>query len=109
MPESPDIGQNSDRGISNFQISGQSFIKENCHNFRTSDNIDIKLGPVTKLYKRNQATAEEIDDEAMSANCDVNFFFQIYDQFWAIQEPDSAKLTFLLIVSFYLTKSKKKK
>ena len=56
-------------------------MKENCHNFRTSDNTDIKLGPVTKLYKRNQATSEEIDDEAMSANCDVNFFFQIYDQF----------------------------
>ena len=30
--QSPDIGQNSDRGISNFKISGQSLIKENYHN-----------------------------------------------------------------------------
>ena len=40
---SPDIGQNSDGGISDFRISGQSLIKENCHNYRTSDDIDMKL------------------------------------------------------------------
>ena len=34
-PQSPDIGQNSDGGISDFRISGQSFINENCHNSRT--------------------------------------------------------------------------
>ena len=28
LPQSPDIVQNSDVGISNFQISGQSFIKK---------------------------------------------------------------------------------
>ena len=47
-----DIGQNPDGGISDFRISGQSFIKENCHNSRTSDDIDMKLGPVTKLDKK---------------------------------------------------------
>ena len=52
FPQSPDIGQNSDSGISNFQISRQSLIKENDHNSRTSDDIDIKLGQVTKLNKR---------------------------------------------------------
>ena len=52
FPQSPDIGQNSDGGISNFQISRQSLIKENDHNSRTSDDIDIKLGQVTKLNKR---------------------------------------------------------
>ena len=51
-PQSPDIGKNSDRGISHFLISGQSFIKENCHNSRTSDDFDKKPEPVTKLYKR---------------------------------------------------------
>ena len=50
--QSPDIGQNSYGGISDSQISGQSLIKENCHNSRTSDDIDMKLGPVTKLDKR---------------------------------------------------------
>ena len=45
--QSPDIGQNSDGGISNFWIPGQSLIKENCHNSRTSDDKNIKLAPVT--------------------------------------------------------------
>ena len=43
-PQPPDIGQNSDGGISDFRNSGQSLIKENCHNSKTSDDIDMKLG-----------------------------------------------------------------
>ena len=43
-PQSPDIGQNSDGCISDFRISGQSLIKENYHNSRTSDDIDMKRG-----------------------------------------------------------------
>ena len=60
MPQSPDIEQNSDGGISNFQISDQSLIKENCCNSRTSDDIDMKLGPVTKLDKRNKITLKKL-------------------------------------------------
>ena len=56
-----DIGQNSDGGISDFRISGQSFINENCHNSRTSDDIDMKLGPVTKNDKRKTATSRTIE------------------------------------------------
>ena len=41
--------QNSDGAISDFRISGQSLIKENCYNSRTSGDIDMKLGPVTNL------------------------------------------------------------
>ena len=41
--QSPDIGQNSDGVISNFRISGQSLIKENFHNSRTSNYIKMKL------------------------------------------------------------------
>ena len=58
--QSPDIGQNSDGCISDFWIPGQSLIKRNCHNSRTSDNIDVKLGPVTKLDKRNKATLKNV-------------------------------------------------
>ena len=53
MPQSQDIGQNSDGGISDFQVSGQPFKDENCHNSRTSN--DVKLVPVTKLEKKNMA------------------------------------------------------
>ena len=45
---SPDIGQNSNGGISDFQISDQFLIKKDFHNSRTSNNFDLKLGPVTK-------------------------------------------------------------
>ena len=58
--QSPDIGQNSDRGISDFRISGQSFIKEDCHNSRTSDDIDMTLGPITELNKRNEVTSKKL-------------------------------------------------
>ena len=42
--QSPDIGQNVDEGISDFQISDQSFIKETFHNSRIGDAIDMKFG-----------------------------------------------------------------
>ena len=63
--------QNSDRGISNFQISGQSFINENGYSSRASHNIHMKHGPVTKLDKRNTVTSKKFGDNVMSTNGDV--------------------------------------
>ena len=60
LPQSPDIGQNSDGSIFQFSDFGQSLIKENCHNSRTSDDIDMKLGPVTKLHKRIKTTSKNL-------------------------------------------------
>ena len=88
-PQSPDIGQNSDGGISDFRISGQSLIKENCHNSRTSDDIDMKLLPVTKLDKRNRTTSKKVDVNVMSESCDVIVIFWISGQFGAVRRPDS--------------------
>ena len=65
-PQSPDIRQNSDGGIFGFRISGQSLIKENCHNSRTSNDTVMKLGPITKLDKRNRTTTKKFGDEVMS-------------------------------------------
>ena len=65
-PQSPDIRQNSDGGIFDFRISGQSLIKENCHNSRTSNDTDMKLGPITKLDKRNRTTTKKFGNEVMS-------------------------------------------
>ena len=50
------MGKISDEGISNFWISGQSLIKGNS---RTSDGIDMKLGSVTKLDKRNKTISKK--------------------------------------------------
>ena len=66
-------------------------IKENCHNSKTSDDIDMKLGPVTKLYKRNKTTSKNFDDDVMSENCDVIVIFSIYGQFGAIRKQDSGR------------------
>ena len=63
-------------------------MKEKCHNSRTSDDNDMKLGPVTKLYKRNK-TSKNFDNDVMSENDDVIVNFSIYDQFGAIWKPDS--------------------
>ena len=65
-PQSPNIGQKSNGGISNFRISGQSLMNENCHNSRTSDDITCKLGSVTKINKRNKTTSKKFDDGVMS-------------------------------------------
>ena len=71
MPQSPDNGQNSDKGISDFRISGQSLIKGNCHNSRISDDID---------------------DDVISENCDVIAIFPSYGQFRANRKPDSGRI-----------------
>ena len=39
-------------------ISRQFLLKENCPNSRTSDDIDMKLGAVTKLDKRSKTTSK---------------------------------------------------
>ena len=88
-PQSPDIGKNSEVGISNFRISSLSLIKENCHNSRTSDDIDMKLGPVTKLEKRNKTTSNKFDFDVILESYDVIVIFPIFGQFGAIRRPDS--------------------
>ena len=86
---SPDNGQKSDGGISDFRISGQSLIKRNCHNSWTSNNIGMKLGPATKLDKRNKKTSKKIDDDVILENCEFIAIFSICGQFGAIWKPDS--------------------
>ena len=38
----------------------------------------MKLGPVTKLDKKNKTTSKKIDFDVMSENCDVIVIFQIF-------------------------------
>ena len=45
------LDKTQNNSISDFQISGQSHVKGNCHNSRTSDDTDIKLGPINELDK----------------------------------------------------------
>ena len=84
-------------------ISGQSLIKVNCHNTRTSDDIDINLGPVTKLNKRNKTTSKKFEDDVMSANHDVIIVFPIYCQLGAIRKLDSGRIVCNLLSSTQLS------
>ena len=67
------------QSISDFPISGQSLIKEKCHNPRTKVilvwNLDqwLKLTTETKPHQKN---------------CDVIVIFPIYGRFEAIRKPD---------------------
>ena len=63
-------------------------MKENCHNSRTSDDIDIKLGPVTKLDITKKKVRKKMDDDVMSENCDIAIFW-IFGQFGAVRRLDS--------------------
>ena len=69
----------------------------------------MKLGPVTKLDKKNKTTSKEFYNDVISRNCDVIAIFPLYGQFGAIQKPDSGRITvklmFSLTITFYLTKT----
>ena len=110
MPQSPDIGQNPDGGISDFHISGQCLINENCNNCRTSDDIDMKLGPVPKLGKRNKTTSKKFDVNVMSRNVTSLSFFGFLanseQSEGLIPETESEKVIFSVIVTFFLQKRK---
>ena len=52
----------------------------------------MKLGPVTKVDKRNKTTTKKIDDGVIPDNCDVIAIFTIYGQFGAIWKPNSRRI-----------------
>ena len=79
----------------------QSLIKGNYPNSRASDDIDMKLGTVSKLDKRNKTTLKRFENDVMSKNYDVITIFLIYDQFGLIRKPDSRRI----VGNFYLTKT----
>ena len=69
----PDTGQNSGSDISDFQISGQSFINENYHNFRNSHNIDINSDQQLH-FTRATRQLKKNDFDVISVNYDAFFF-----------------------------------
>ena len=49
----------------------------------------MKLGPVTKLDKRNKPTSKKFDDDVMSENCGAIVIFRIFGQFGVVQRSNS--------------------
>ena len=74
-------------GLPDFQIP----YKKNRHNSRTRDDIDMKLGPVTKLDKRNKTTSKNSTLTIMPENCDAIVIFRIFGEFGAVRRPDSGQ------------------
>ena len=67
----------------------------------------MKLGPGTKIDKRNKTTPKKFDDNIMSENCDVIAIFPIYSQFVAIWKPDSGRIvckTYIFINGNFLSR-----
>ena len=62
----------------------------------------MKLGPVTKLNKRNKTTSKKNGDDILLKNCDAIVMLPIYGQFGprsGISDVKSVRL--LLTVTFY--------
>ena len=77
-------------------------MNKNCYNSRTSDDIDIKLEPPSKLEKSYTMASTKFDNDFILANYD-NL------QTIAIRKPDSDAwyiiIKFSLITTFYITKA----
>ena len=54
----------------------------------------MKLGPATKLDKKNKTPSKNFDDDVMLENYDVIVISPIYLQFVAIQKPDSGRIVY---------------
>ena len=90
-------------------MSGQSLIEENCHNSRASDDIDMKLEPVSKLDKKNKTTQKKIDNDVMSKIVTSSPFFAFLSNLeqsgGRILDTEGAKVLFSVIVTISLTKT----
>ena len=73
-------------------------------NYRTGNDIDMKLGSATKLKKKH-GNVEKFDDDKMFINCDIHVILSIHGQVGAIQNVcKSVKHTFSKTVTFYFIK-----
>ena len=56
---------------------------------RTSNGVDMKLEPVTKLKKGNTAMSKKFDNDVLSTNHQVIVIFPIYVPSGAIRKLNS--------------------
>ena len=71
LPSLSMLDKTQTRALSISRSLVKSLINKSCYNSRTSNDIDMKLGPVIKLEKRNIAMAKYYnhkDNDVVSAN-----------------------------------------
>ena len=69
-------------------------------------NMKLVPLPGAKVDKRNKTMSKKIDNDVISANCDVIVIFPIYEQFGAIRKSDSGGIvckTYIFINSNLLS------
>ena len=82
-----------------YRFLVKSFINKNCQNSRTSNDIDLKLGQVTKLDKRNTTRLKHLTKTSCQQAMTLFFFGFVVDfDVWSII------LKFSLIATSYVTK-----
>ena len=97
-------------GISHFQISGQYLYS------KTSHDIDMKFGPITKIDKKKQKQQQQRQKNLVLTSCrkiatSLSFFEFLANleqsRGW-ILDKESTKVVFSVIVTFCLTKTENK-
>ena len=82
---------------------------KNWYNSRTSDDIDMKLGPITRIDKRNKTTLKKITmtsyREIVTSLSFFGFLAHLEQSGDQIPGTESAKVMFSAIVTFRLTKT----
>ena len=94
LSQSPDIGQNSNGGISDFRISVQSFINENCHNSEAGNYIGMKLRPSNWTWKEKQSNLKKIRGWGYVSKLWRHCHFSNLWQFGAFWNSDSGRIVF---------------
>ena len=82
------LDETQTRVFSIFGYLVKCLINKNCPNSRTSNCIDMKLGPATKLDKGYKTTSKKVDNDPVSTNYDIFVIFPVYGYVGAIQKPD---------------------
>ena len=79
--------------ISRFLV--KFLVSRNCHDYKTINDINIKLRPITKFDKRITTTSRKFDDVIISANYDVFVIILTFGGFLAIRKPYSGRMIFI--------------
>ena len=90
----------------------KSLINKNCHNSRTTNNIDMKLGPANNLTRETRRYKKDLTmtscRQIMTSSSFFRFMVDLEQSRTWFPDAWSTILTVLLTATFYLTKTELK-
>lgn len=90
---------NSDGVFLIFGVLIKSSLNKNCHRWVTSNDIKMKLRPLSQIEKKNTMISNKFDDEVMSVKYDVIITFPMNGRFAAAREPDTKYTSYFCMKS----------